>query len=89
LRIIEVANQCRKEIRLDFIVAVNDRDELSIRCRMTQSKVEGAGFSTRQRVHVKKAKAVAQALTMRLNGFPQRRISSVVVDDQNLEIRIA
>ena len=73
---------------IDGVVGVDDADDLRIRRGVRQRQPQGAGLVTGELFHPDEFEAVAEHTAMLFDRPPQRRIGSVVDDQDAFEIGV-
>ncbi|MNC11981.1 hypothetical protein D3C75_596920 [compost metagenome] len=88
LRIGEVRHHVLEPVAFDAVVGVDHRDHLSVGSGVLQHVVQRAALEAGQRRDVEELEARAEAGAVGFHRLPDRRVLGVVVDHQDLEVRV-
>ncbi len=88
LRVGEVANQRGQPAAIDDVVGVDHGYDLSALVDLIERKVQRAGLKARPARQMEEAEILTEARHVVAHRLPARRVLGVVVDHQQLEVRI-
>ena len=84
----KVSDHRAKPVRLDYVVGVDDADDLDVFGQPARGFIERAGLEPRPVLEMHESESRAELLALRLERTPDFAIRRVVVDDLDDQVRI-